>query len=37
MDTIVMNSDISKSSEPHVLMLKVTNKLDSRIDGKIIA
>ena len=30
MDTIFMNSENSKISEPHVLMLKLTNKLDSR-------
>ena len=30
-----MNSENSKSSEPHVLVLKLTNKLDLRI-GKMI-
>ena len=28
MDTIFMNSENSKTSEPHVLILKLTNKLD---------
>ena len=37
MDTIFMNSENSKSSEPHVLKLKLTNKLDLRIGEKIIA
>ena len=32
-----MNSENSKSSEPHVLKLKLTNKLDLRIGEKIIA
>ena len=32
-----MNSENSKTSEPHVLALKLTNKLDLRIDEKIIA
>ena len=37
MDTIFMNSENSKSSEPHVLKLKLTNKLDLRIGEKITA
>ena len=37
MDTIIMNSENSKTSEPHVIVLKVTNKLDLRIGEKIIA
>ena len=37
MDTIFMNSENSKTSEPHVLILKLTNKLDLRIGEKIIA
>ena len=37
MDTIFMNSENSKTFEPHVLMLKLTNKLDIRIGEKIIA
>ena len=32
-----MNSQNSKTSEPHVLILKITNKLDLRIGEKIIA
>ena len=32
-----MNSENSKTSEPHVLVLKLPNKLDLRIDEKIIA
>ena len=31
MDTVFMNSENSKASEPHVLILKLTNKLDLRI------
>ena len=37
MDTIFINSENCKISEPHVLMLKLTNKLDLRIGEKIIA
>ena len=37
MDNIFMNSENSKPSEPHVLELKLTNKLDLRISEKIIA
>ena len=37
MDTIFMNSENSKTSKPHVLILKLTNKLDLRIGEKIIA
>ena len=32
-----MNSENSKTSEPHVLILRLTNKLDLRIGEKIIA
>ena len=32
-----MNSENSKASEPHVLVLKVTNKLDLRVGEKTIA
>ena len=32
-----MNSENSKTSEPHVLILKLTDKLDLRRDEKIIA
>ena len=31
-----MNSENSKTSKPHVLMLKLTNKLDLRTGEKII-
>ena len=37
MDTIFMNSENSKMCKPHVLILKLTNKLDLRIGEKIIA
>ena len=37
MDTIFMNSENSKSSEPHVLKLKLTNKLELEIGEKITA
>ena len=37
MDTIFMNSENNKMSELHVLVLKLTNKLDVRIGEKIIA
>ena len=37
MDTIFMNSKNSKTSEPHVLILKLTNILDLRRGEKIIA
>ena len=37
MDTIFMKSENSKTSKPHVLVLKLTNKLDLRIGEKVIA
>ena len=37
MDTIFMNSGNSKTSKLHVLILKLTNKLDLRIGENIIA
>ena len=37
MDTILMNSEISKTSKTHVLIFKLTNILDLRIGEKIIA
>ena len=37
MNTIFMNSENSKTSNSHVLILKLTNKLDLRIGEKIIA
>ena len=36
MYTIFMNSENSKTSEPHVLMLKITNELDLLIGEKVI-
>ena len=32
-----MNSDNSKTSKPHILKLKLTNKLDLRLGEKVIA
>ena len=37
MDTIFMNFEKSKTSEPHVLILKLTDKLDLRRGEKSIA
>ena len=37
MDTIFMNWENCKTSEPHVLILKLTDKLDLRRAEKIIA
>ena len=37
MDTIFINSENSKTSEPHVLILKITDKLDLTGGEKIIA
>ena len=37
MDTIFMNSENSKTSERHILKLKFTDKLDLRLDKKVIA
>ena len=37
MDTIFINSENSETPKPHVLILKLTNKLDLRIGEKIIA
>ena len=37
MDTIFMNSENRKTSKPHVLILKLTDKLDLRRDEKSIA
>ena len=37
MDTIFMNSEKSKTSEPHILILKLTDKLDLRRGEKSIA
>ena len=37
MDIIFMNSESSKTPKLHVLILKLTNKLDLRIGEKVIA
>ena len=37
MDSIFMNSENSKIFQPHVLILKFTDKLDLRVGEKIIA
>ena len=37
MDTIFINSENSRTSEPHILKLKLTDKLDVRIGEKVIA
>ena len=37
MDTIFMNSENSKTSKPHVLILKLTDKLDLRRGEKSMA
>ena len=37
MDTIFMNSESNKTFEPHILILKLTDKLDLRRGYKIMA
>ena len=37
MDTIFMNSENSRTPKPHILILKLTNKVDLRIGKKVIA
>ena len=37
MDTIFMNWENSKTPKPHVLVLKLTNKLDLRVGKNVIA
>ena len=37
METIIMNSENSKTPKPHILTLKLTNKLDLRFGEKVIA
>ena len=37
MDTIFMNSENSKTSKSHILKLKLTDKLDLRLDRKVVA
>ena len=36
MDTIFKNSENSKTSKSHVLVLKLTNELDLRIGEKVV-
>ena len=37
MDTIFMNSESSRTPKPHILILKLIDKLDLRIGKKVIA
>ena len=37
MDTMFMNSKNSETSEPYTLKLRLTDKLDLRLDKKVIA
>ena len=37
MDTLFMNPENRKTPKPHVLILKLNNKLDLRIVEKVIA
>ena len=37
MDTKFMNSENSKTSKPNILKLKLTDKLDLRLDKTVIA
>ena len=37
MDTIFMDSENSRTSKPHILIIKVTDKLDLRIGKEVIA
>ena len=37
MDTMFMNSENSKTSERHILKLKLTDKLDLRVDKEVVA
>ena len=37
MDTIFVNSENSRTSKSHILILKLTGKLDLRIRKKVIA
>ena len=37
MDLIFMNLENSTTSKPHILILKLTDKLDLRIGKKVIA
>ena len=37
MDTIFINSEKSRTPKPHILILKLTNKIDLRMGKKVIA
>ena len=37
MDTIFINSENSRTPKPHILVLKLTNKLDLTVGKKVIA
>ena len=37
MDTIFMNSENCETSKPHILKLKFPDKLDLRLDKKVVA
>ena len=37
MDTIFLNSENSRTLKPHILALKLVNKLDLRFGEKVIA
>ena len=37
MDTIFMNSENSKTSKPHILKLGLTDKIDLRLDKKLLS
>ena len=37
MDTIFMNSENSRTPKPHILIIKLTNKLNLRISKNVIA
>ena len=37
MNTIFMNSENIRTSKPHILILKLINKLDLRMGEKVIA
>ena len=37
MDTTFMNLENRKTSKPHVLTIKLTNKLDLRLSERVIA
>ena len=37
MDTVFLNSENSKTHKPHILTLKLVNKLDLRFGEKVIA